>query len=306
MTETQNQKEQQEPIVQSAGPLVEIAPQVNSYDEIEKQYKTKQQELNQNVNDLAKKQDEERKKEAKKQRTRQIINSVADGVSAIANLVGTAHGAPNMYSEDNLLTAKSAARYDKYYTNAEARRNAYLQAMKTKGNEELSNWYTMQKDKLKADLEERKQRVNEAKEIRLKLTSDANLVLLSHKADEKKAQALIAAAQAGNADEYFRLKNELIESQIKKNEGEPKDTNKGSITIHVKKPARNEDGSIKTDRNGRVQYEGYEKQELYFGTPEYEAYINSQGGQSNGNPNKGGKGTMPGVNSNNKTMPGVE
>lgn len=282
MAETQNQKEQSV-----------TAPQVNPYDEIEKQYKTKQQELNQNVNDLAKKQDEERKKEAKKQRTRQIINSVADGVSAIANLVGTAHGAPNMYSGENLFTAKSAERYNKYYTNAEARRNAYLQAMKTKGNEELSNWYTMQKDKLKADIEDRKQKVNEAKEHRLQLESDAKLVILSHKASEADAQALIAAAQAGNADEYFRLKNKLIESQIAKNYGNAngnKGGNKGFITVHKKKPALDENGNVEKDRYGNIIYEEYETQRLYVGTPEYEEHIRNQGNDKNpstkGNNNK--------------------
>lgn len=75
---------------------------------------------------------EQIKKQLKRQRTRNIISAIGDGVSALSNLHFTTKGAPNMYDGKNTMTAASQARYDKlmkdYQDNLEAWRQGRMKA----------------------------------------------------------------------------------------------------------------------------------------------------------------------------------
>lgn len=75
---------------------------------------------------------EQIKKQLKRQRTRNIISAIGDGVSALSNLHFTSKGAPNMYDGKNTLTEKSQARYDKlmkgYKDDLEAWRQGRMKA----------------------------------------------------------------------------------------------------------------------------------------------------------------------------------
>ena len=75
---------------------------------------------------------EQIKKQLKRQRTRNIISAIGDGVSALSNLHFTTKGAPNMYDGKNTLTEKSQARYDKlmkgYKDDLEAWRQGRMKA----------------------------------------------------------------------------------------------------------------------------------------------------------------------------------
>lgn len=246
----------------------------NEWDKINKEYAQKQQTLAKNIENKEKEYNDASAKEAKKYRNRQIINAISDGISALSNLYFTSKGAPNVPMGET-LTGREKARYDKARSNAEARKSAYLKAMREEGAKEIGNWYTMKKDELKTKQEEAKLKLAEDKENRLKLESDAKLILHEHKANEAQAKALIAAAQAGNAEEYQRLKKELIESQIKKNEkyqpggsGSKNYTKKKTIMIPI--------------RNGLGEITGYEEREVVE-TKEYGIPSNNSKQTTTGN-----------------------
>ena len=59
---------------------------------------------------------EQLEKEKKKQRRRQVIAAIGDGISALSNLYFTTQGAPNMYDGKNTMTERVKANYDKLRT----------------------------------------------------------------------------------------------------------------------------------------------------------------------------------------------
>lgn len=77
---------------------------------------------------------EEIEQQKKKEKRDKMFAAIGDGISAIANLIGTANYAPNMFNAANSMSAKARERYDKlnkereensrYYT------NAYMNALK--------------------------------------------------------------------------------------------------------------------------------------------------------------------------------
>ncbi len=68
---------------------------------------------------------EQLEKERELQRKRQIIAAVGDGVSAIANLIATSHGAPNAYTGQNTLSERTKIRYDRLLKERQDNINAY-------------------------------------------------------------------------------------------------------------------------------------------------------------------------------------
>jgi hypothetical protein len=64
--------------------------------------------------------------ERKRQSRQKIISAVGDGISAIANMVGTMNYAPNMYNAENSMSAKTQARIDKAKAEYDKRRAEHL------------------------------------------------------------------------------------------------------------------------------------------------------------------------------------
>ena len=201
----QSQSQPQQPQAQPQQPT----QKVDEFEQLQSEYNKKVQGVTDAVNEAKREQDAERAKEAKRQRNRQIINSIADGISAIANLGGTVHGAPDM-SAKSTLTGKSAERYDKIYKDAEERRKAYLKVVQDQGNESVKNWYTMQKDKLKAKQDAEKFELQKNKDARDEIKAEveaekARLYLdyLQGRIDEQEWKTKTAEAEAKNAPTYY-------------------------------------------------------------------------------------------------------
>lgn len=193
-------------------------------DQLQSIYAAKQNENRKKEDAIIANQDEERKKAQRKQRNRQIVNSIADGLSAISNIVTTAHGAPDLGVGKTLMTAKSQERYDKLYKDAEDRRKEYLKIVREGNKEDLSNWYTMQKDAMTQRIKERETKVKEAEqkrkelqEKRLQAESEAKILLLNAKASKAEQDAIIAELYASKTPEEIDLKLQEIRSKIHKN-----------------------------------------------------------------------------------------
>ncbi len=86
---------------------------------------------------------EDLKKEQDLQRKRQIIAAIGDGVSAIANLVATAHGAPSAYTGKNTMSERMKVNYDKLIKDREEKidkwNNAYWR-IKTQDQDRADSW----------------------------------------------------------------------------------------------------------------------------------------------------------------------
>lgn len=69
---------------------------------------------------------EELEKERRRKRTEGIISSIADGASAISNLIFTTKYAPDMYRQENSMTGKMRERYERLKKQREADADRYL------------------------------------------------------------------------------------------------------------------------------------------------------------------------------------
>lgn len=69
---------------------------------------------------------EELQRERRRRRTEGIISALADGASAVSNLIFTTQYAPNMYRPEDSLTGKSLERYERWRAQREADADRYL------------------------------------------------------------------------------------------------------------------------------------------------------------------------------------
>lgn len=92
--------------------------------------------------------------ERKRFKRNKIVSALGDGISAIANMVGTANYAPNMYT-GNKLSDAAQARYDRMVKDYDDRKANYLKAADGKAKVEQERAKLMQqnwKDKLEMQL----------------------------------------------------------------------------------------------------------------------------------------------------------
>lgn len=68
---------------------------------------------------------EEQAAEAKRERANRVVAAIGDGITSIANVVGTAHGAKNMYSPSESLSAAYKQRYDELRAQRQAEQDKY-------------------------------------------------------------------------------------------------------------------------------------------------------------------------------------
>jgi hypothetical protein len=275
-------------------------------DQLKAEYESKQALNRSRENAISQIHDRERADAQRKQRNRQIVNSIADGLSAVSNIVTTAHGAPDLGIGKTLLTQKSQERYDKLYKDAEDRRKEYLKIVREGNKEDLSNWYTMQKDATTQRIKERETKVKEAEqkrkereEERKTKIGEIELQYKMGKLTEQEYKTELAKVQAEHADEYWDAKVGA-ENRRGRSSGGSGGNSKGNgyITVNVKNPLLDENGNLIYDQQGRQLFGGYTTRRLYYNTPEYYEYMNSiNGGNSSNNKNNNGNG---GNNSSNK------
>lgn len=180
------------------------------------------QESMQKYKPLTKEQEEAKKKRDKRNA---IISSIGDGLTALANLVATTKGSPNMYDPDNGLSKRYLDYYEKMKADREAKRNAYqnYQQLLYKLNENRYNELSS-RDASKAALREKQEADNQknmADKIKLLIEADkaestgnlnkANMLrnmALAKKAEEDarwtgaKAKAYIGNQNAAAAKDY--------------------------------------------------------------------------------------------------------
>lgn len=273
--------------------------------------------------------DKERQAQEKRQRSRQIINSIADGLSAISNIVTTAHGAPDLGIGKTLLTQKSQERYDKLQKTADDRRKDYLKIVQGGNRKDLESWLTAKKEERAAGDKERELKVKEAEqqrkdlqERRLQAESTVRTALLNAKVDIAEAEALVAELNAAKTPEMLDLKAREILSRIYKNNrtgGSGSGSGSGGKgknkkTVKIKKYKAKADGTLEKDYNGKPIPDGETTITIYEGTPEwdyYKGYEDVSGSDNSGNSqSKDESKTIPGKRSdskskdNSKTIPG--
>lgn len=256
-------------------------------------------------------QDKERQAQEKRQRSRQIINSIADGLSAISNIVTTAHGAPDLGIGKTLLTQKSQERYDKLQKTAEDRRKDYLKIVQGGNRKELEDWLEMEKNKREQANEEREIAVKEERTKKDAMKAEAQALYYANKADREKWLALNAAAEAGDYEEFARLKKGLLQSQIDENEAQADRANRGGSGGSGNNKRKGFISIVKNDykkegwKNIKV---GSQTVKLYEGTPEFDEYMRNHpdearkyyGSNSQGESKDESK-TIPGKRSNSKS-----
>lgn len=71
---------------------------------------------------------EKEKKERKRQKRNELFAAIGDGISALANMWGTYHGAKDMYDPKNSMSDRVRKRYEKLKAEKEKKRQNYLNA----------------------------------------------------------------------------------------------------------------------------------------------------------------------------------
>lgn len=150
---------------------------------------------------------EQLKKDLKRQRTRNIIAALGDGISAMANLHYTTKGAPSMYDGKNTMTAASQARYDKIMQDYKDNLAAYRQGrMKAEQMDQEMQWRKDQADQAQDNWGKQFDANEEARKQAQKNHDDA--VAYKKERDTKDDEAKAAAAKQAqkNADREYNYK----------------------------------------------------------------------------------------------------
>lgn len=163
---------------------------------------------------------EQRKADAKRQRSRAIITAVGDGLSALSNLYYTTRYAPNMNTGKGELSAKNVERWDKYVKERDAKLAEYKKTAIERAEKKYENDYTRWKDKTQYELKAREDRRKEEKAEIEERKREAEILFLAEKIKTETYNAMIRALEAGNMPEYLRLKNEVLISEKEKNESQ--------------------------------------------------------------------------------------
>ena len=100
---------------------------------------------------------EQRKADAKRQRSRAIVSAVGDGLTALSNLYFTTQYAPNMNTGRGELSAKNVERWDKYVKARDAKLAEYKKTAIERADKKYENDYTRWKDEATFAQNKRKQ-----------------------------------------------------------------------------------------------------------------------------------------------------
>lgn len=153
-------------------------------------------------------------RERRRKRTDSIISSLADGASAISNLIFTTKYAPDMYDPASSMGRKTRERYERLKKEHEADEDRYynyaMTIAKLKEGQEAKE-YQRGRDALKDTL------------AQLKADRDADMAdlkmeLLAGKISEQDAAARAKEIEADYADDYWNARVDEVESRKRKND----------------------------------------------------------------------------------------
>ncbi len=164
---------------------------------------------------------EELEKERRRKKTEGIISAIADGASAISNLITTTQYAPNMYQQENSMTDKMRERYERIKKERDADADRYLNYSlmigKLKDAQDAKE-YQRGRDALQDQI-----RMSQETRAQLKADRDAAMAelkmkLMSGKITEQEAAAEVKQIEAQYANELWNTRVEEIKSRIRKND----------------------------------------------------------------------------------------
>lgn len=175
--------------------------------------------LTEAANKLKPETEEERKKRERKERSKQIIAAVGDGLMALSNLYFTTKGAPNMYNHETMSQQKPLqGKLDKLKKEREANADKYLQYSLKIGD--LNN----DRAKTLREMEEQQERMKLARE-KAQREQEAHGWLAALQPDKLREQAgkatkaeqegITATEEAKNAPELYKAKVETEKSRKK-------------------------------------------------------------------------------------------
>lgn len=175
--------------------------------------------LTEAANKLKPETEEERKKRERKERSKQIIAAVGDGLMALSNLYFTTKGAPNMYNHETMSQQKPLQdKLDKIKKEREANADKYLQYSLKIGdlnNDRAKTLREMEEQQERMRLaREKAQREQEAHGWLAALQPD-KLKEQAGKATKAEQEAITATEEAKNAPELYKAKVETEKSRKK-------------------------------------------------------------------------------------------
>lgn len=232
--------------------------------------------LTEAANKLKPETEEERKKRERKERSKQIIAAVGDGLMALSNLYFTTKGAPNMYNHETMSQQKPLQdKLDKLKKEREANADKYLQYSLKIGD--LNN----DRAKTLREMEEQQERMKLAREKAqreqeahgwLAALQPYKLREQAGKATKAEQEGITATEEAKNAPELYKAKVETEKSRKKSLDA--------SATASLAS-ARNSDAAAREhDRGNRNEFIAYDEngREHPFRTNEAaEAYAKQHG-----------------------------
>ena len=164
---------------------------------------------------------EELEKERRRKKTEGIISAIADGASAISNLIFTTQYAPDMYRHENSMTEKWKERYDKLKKDRDADADRYLNYALTIGklkDGQEAKEYQRGRDALQDQI-----RVSQETRAQLKADRDAAMAelkmeLMAGRIDQQQAAARAKEIEAEYADQYWAARVDELKSRKSKND----------------------------------------------------------------------------------------
>lgn len=131
---------------------------------------------------------EQRKADAKRQRSRAIVSAVGDGLTALSNLYFTTQYAPNMNTGRGELSAKNVERWDKYVKARDAKLAEYKKTAIERADKKYENDYTRWKDDLAAKQKQQEIGIKEQAEIRAQAKMEFDQAIEKAKDERDKAK----------------------------------------------------------------------------------------------------------------------
>lgn len=164
---------------------------------------------------------EELEKERRRKKTEGIISAIADGASAISNLIFTTQYAPNMYQQENSMTDKMRERYDRIKKERDADADRYLNYALTIGklkDAQDAREYQHGRDALQDQIRMSQEARAQLKADRDAALADLKMQLMTGKISEQDAAARAKEIEAEYADQYWNARVDEIKSRKKKND----------------------------------------------------------------------------------------
>lgn len=163
---------------------------------------------------------EDLEKERRRRRTEGIISRIADGASAISNLITTTQYAPDMYNPSSSMSDATRARYERLKKEREADADRYLNYSMMIGrmkNEADDREYKRGRDALQDRI-----RISQDTRAQLKADRDAamaelRLELMQGKITEQDAATELKQIQLKYADDLWNARVGNVKSQTSRN-----------------------------------------------------------------------------------------